>query len=335
MKLLRKIFFPFVPVYYVVVYLRNQLFDWNVLKSKSYNIPIICVGNLSVGGTGKSPMIEYLIRFLKNDYNLATLSRGYKRSSSGLILANSNTKVDEIGDEPYQFHQKFNDVLIAVDEDRQHGIEALLKLERSPDVILLDDAYQHRKVKAGFNILLTTYSNLYIDDYVLPSGDLRESRAGAKRANVVVITKCPNNLTKSDKEIVRMKLRLTDNQRLFFSYIKYENSVRNDDKVLSISKLKGMKFSLITGIANAQPLVDYLKSEDLTFEHLKFKDHYNFSESDLKEFSCKELIVTTEKDFVRLNKKLNSTELYYLPIEMKIDNPNEFNESIKEFVFNF
>ena len=171
MKLLRKIFFPIVPIYYVVTRLRNKLFDLNVFKSKSYNLPIICVGNLSVGGTGKTPMIEYLIRLLQDDNKLATLSRGYKRSTSGFKLANNDTRVDEIGDEPYQFHQKFKDILVAVDEDRQHGIEELLKLDNSPKIILLDDAFQHRKVEASFNILLTTYSNLYVDDILLPTGD--------------------------------------------------------------------------------------------------------------------------------------------------------------------
>jgi len=335
MKLLRKIFFPFVPIYYLVTSLRNKLFDLNILKSKSYNLPVICVGNLSVGGTGKSPMIEYLIRLLQDDVTLATLSRGYKRSTSGFKLANDNTKVDEIGDEPFQFHQKFKDILVAVDEDRQHGIETLQSFENLPSLILLDDAYQHRKVKAGFNILLTTHSNLYSDDIMLPTGDLREPRIGAERANIVVVTKCPNNLDDNNKNRIKNKLNLNDNQNLFFSSIVYDNSVFNDGEVLTVSDLKNRDFTLVTGIANAKPLVDYLKSKGLTFEHINYKDHYNFTDKDLEVLNKKKLIITTEKDFMRLNKQLDDVELFYLPIKVKIDNANEFNKLVKEFVVNF
>ena len=335
MKLLRKIFFPIVPIYYVVTRLRNKLFDLNVLKSKSYNLPIICVGNLSVGGTGKTPMIEYLIRLLQDDNTLATLSRGYKRSTSGFMLANNDTRVDEIGDEPFQFYKKFNNILVAVDEDRQHGIETLQSLESVPSLILLDDAYQHRKVKAGFNILLTTYSNLYSDDIMLPTGDLREPRSGAERANIVVVTKCPNNLDDNDKIRIKSKLNLNENQSLFFSSIVYDDSVFNNGESLSISNLKNKDFTLVTGIANAQPMVDYLKSKDLNFEHLNFKDHYNFTDKDLEVLNQKKLIVTTEKDYVRLNKRIDNAELYYLLIKVDIDNADEFNKLVKHFVLNF
>ena len=335
MKLLRKIFFPIVPIYYVVTSLRNKLFDLNVFKSKSYNLPVICVGNLSVGGTGKTPMIEYLIRLLKDDNTLATLSRGYKRSTSGFKLANGKTKVDEIGDEPYQFHQKFQDILVAVDENRQHGIDELLKLDNSPEVILLDDAFQHRKVKAGFNILLTTYSNLYADDIMLPTGDLREPRKGAERADIVVVTKCPTCISDIEKNSIRNKLNLNDNQSLFFSSIAYEDSVFNDNETHTVSELKDKDFTLVTGIANSKPLVDYLKSESLNFEHLNYKDHYNFTGKDLEFLNQKQLIITTEKDFMRLNNQLTKAKLFYLPIKVEIDNANEFNKLVKEFVVNF
>ena len=335
MKLLRKIFFPIVPIYYVVTSLRNKLFDLNVFKSKSYNLPVICVGNLSVGGTGKTPMIEYLIRLLKDDNTLATLSRGYKRSTSGFKLANGKTKVDEIGDEPYQFYQKFQDILVAVDENRQHGIDELLKLDNSPEVILLDDAFQHRKVKAGFNILLTTYSNLYADDIMLPTGDLREPRKGAERADIVVVTKCPTCISDIEKNSIRNKLNLNDNQSLFFSSIAYEDSVFNDNETHTVSELKDKDFTLVTGIANSKPLVDYLKSESLNFEHLNYKDHYNFTGKDLEFLNQKQLIITTEKDFMRLNNQLTKAKLFYLPIKVEIDNANEFNKLVMEFVVNF
>ncbi len=335
MKLLRKIFFPFVPIYYLVTSSRNKLFDLNVLKSKSYNLPVICVGNLSVGGTGKSPMIEYLVRLLQDKNTLATLSRGYKRNTSGFKLADDTTKVDEIGDEPFQFHQKFKEILVAVDEYRQHGIEKLLKLKDAPDVILLDDAYQHRKVKAGLNILLTTYSNLYIDDYVLPTGNLREPRSGAKRANIVVVTKCPSDLDENDKSRIKSKLKLNDNQSLFFSSIAYEDSIVNDGETPTVSELKGKNFTLVTGIANAQPLVEYLKSNDLNFEHLNYKDHYNFTDEDLEILNKRRLVITTEKDFVRLNNQFDNAKLFYLPIKVKIDNADEFNKLVKQFVVSF
>ena len=335
MKLLRKILFPIVPIYYLVTSLRNKLFDLNVLKSKSYNLPVICVGNLSVGGTGKTPMIEYLIRLLKDDNKLATLSRGYKRSTSGFKLADNSTKVGEIGDEPNQFHQKFRDVLVAVDENRQHGIEELLKLDDSPNVILLDDAFQHRKVKAGLNIMLTTYSNLYAQDIMLPTGNLREPRSGAKRANIVMVTKCPTCISDIEKDSIRNKLNLNNEQGLFFSSIAYNDSVFNDLDTIRVLDLKDKEFTLVTGIANSQPLVDYLKSKSLNFEHLNYKDHYNFTDKDLEILSKKELIITTEKDFMRLNMQLEKAELFYLPIKVAIDNANAFNKLVREFVVNF
>ena len=180
MKFIRIILFPIVPIYYLVTWLRNKLYDTGIKSSKSYDFPVICVGNLSTGGTGKTPMIEYLIRLLKDEKSLATLSRGYKRKTEGFVLADENANANTIGDEPFQFYTKFNAIAVAVDSDRQNGIAQLRKLKIQPEVILLDDAYQHRKVKAGFNILLTAYNNLYYKDMVLPTGNLREPRSGAK-----------------------------------------------------------------------------------------------------------------------------------------------------------
>lgn len=335
MKLLRKIFFPFVPVYFMVTSLRNKLFDWKVLNSKSYHSPIICVGNLSVGGTGKSPVVEYLIRLLKKDYKVATLSRGYKRKTSGFLLAEEKTTFNEIGDEPYQFKKKYKDILVAVDENRQRGIEELLKLDIPPHVILLDDAYQHRKVNAGLNILLTTYNKLFVDDWVLPTGDLREPRRGSNRAQFVVVTKCPNNLKSSEKKIIEKKLGLNENQNLFFSSILYDDLVYNQIGSIPLDSLKNKKITLVTGIANSKPLVGYLKFKNLNFEHLEFKDHYNFTEKDFETFKGKSLILTTEKDFVRIQDSLDHQNLYYLPISINIDKKEIFESLIKEFVASF
>jgi len=335
MKLLRKIFFPIVPVYYLITSLRNKLFDLNLIESKSYNIPIICVGNLSVGGTGKSPMIEYLVRLLQKNYSVAVLSRGYKRSTSGFILANEKTKVEEIGDEPYQFKNKFPDIQVAVDADRQNGIEELLNLNNSPEIILLDDGFQHRKVKAGLYILLTSFHKLYTEDILLPYGDLRESKSGAKRADVIIVTKCPVDLKDEVKAEISNKLNLNNDQNLFFSGITYEDIIYNNKESKPIDNLIGLNFSLVTGIANSQPLLEYLRSKGLTFEHLDFQDHYNFKRKDIDNLKNKKIILTTEKDYTRLKDKLDASKLFYLPISTEINNASDFNELIKQFVIKF
>ena len=193
MILLRKILFPFSILYGIITAIRNYMFDVGFLKSYSFETPIIVVGNLSVGGTGKTPQIEYLIRLFSEKYQVATLSRGYKRKSEGFVLANASTVVEEIGDEPFQFFSKFKTIQVAVDINRKNGIEQLLSQPQKPEVILLDDAFQHRKVKAGFYILLTSYADLYADDWMLPTGNLREYRSNANRAQVIIVTKCPHD----------------------------------------------------------------------------------------------------------------------------------------------
>ncbi len=200
MIILRYLLFPFAILYGIITSIRNILFDKGVLKSYLFDIPIIAVGNLSVGGTGKTPQIEYLIRLLSPKYTVATLSRGYKRKSEGFVLADVNSNAEILGDEPFQMHQKFPNINVAVDADRKNGIEQLLSLSEKPNVILLDDAFQHRKVKAGFYILLSAFDDLFCNDLLLPTGNLRESRSGAKRANVIIITKCPKDLSEIAQE---------------------------------------------------------------------------------------------------------------------------------------
>lgn len=331
MKFIRIILFPIVPIYFVITWLRNWLYNVGIKQSKSYDFPVICVGNLSTGGTGKTPMIEYLIRLLQDEKSLATLSRGYKRKTKGFILADNTANADTIGDEPFQFYRKFKNLTVAVDADRQHGIEKLKALQEQPKVILLDDAYQHRKVRAGFNILLTAYNNLYYKDIVLPTGNLREPRSGANRANVIVVTKCRKDMSESEKLSIATKLRIDSNQQLFFSYVDYATKVESVSKSLDLITLP--KFTLVTGIANAKPLVDYLVSKGLKFDHLEYGDHYNFRASDIETLASKSLILTTEKDYVRL-KDYNSLEgkLFYIPIEVKLDKEEEFNAMVKGFV---
>ncbi|AUP78383.1 tetraacyldisaccharide 4'-kinase [Flavivirga eckloniae] len=332
MIFLRYILFPVVPVYYLVTWLRNRLYDLGIKKSTAYDFPVICVGNLSVGGTGKTPMIEYLVTLLKDDFLVATLSRGYKRKTEGFQLANKDATAESIGDEPFQFYNKFkNDILVAVDANRTNGIKQLRSIDDQPEVILLDDAFQHRKVKAGFNILLTTYSNPYFKDVVLPTGNLREPRSGSKRANIIVITKCPNDLSDAERDAILKKIAPETNQHVFFSSISYSNNVISSNMTKSIEALED--FTLVTGIANATPLVNFLSEKELRFEHLNFKDHHEFSKQDIVELNKKELIVTTEKDFMRL-KQYESLQdkLFYLPISVVINDTEKMNGLIRDFV---
>jgi len=332
MTLIRIVLFPIVPIYYVVTWLRNKFYDLGWKSSKSYNLPVICVGNLSVGGTGKTPTIEYLIRVLQ-DHKVATLSRGYKRESSGFIIADAKATAKTIGDEPFQFYKKFTEVIVSVDTDRQNGIAELIN-QRQPEVILLDDAFQHRKVKAGFNMLLTSYGNLYCDDMVLPTGNLREPKSGAKRAHVILVTKCPSDLSSSEKEQIINKLKPLQHQQVYFSTISYSENVYSESESFPLENLKGKQITLVTGIANPKPFLDYLKSKALDFEHLKYKDHHVFSDSDLEILKQKALILTTEKDYVRLKDdfKSNPSQLLYLPISFQIDDKERFSGRVKAFV---
>ena len=332
MKFLRYILFPIIPIYYIVTWTRNKLYDLGWKKGKSYSFPIICVGNLSVGGTGKSPMIEYLVRLLKTDYKVATLSRGYKRKTLGFKLADLNDSAKTIGDEPFQFYNKFgSDVLVAVDANRQHGIENLRNLTNKPDIILLDDAFQHRKVQAGFNILLTAYNDLYCNDFVLPTGNLREPKNGAKRADIIVVTKCPENISIQQKEQIKIELQPEANQLVVFSSIIYSKEVFLAEKSLKLTQLKS--FTLVTGIANPKPLLEYLQGLNLEFEHISFKDHHSFSEKEIAELAVLDCILTTEKDYMRLKDEIVlKNNLFYLPIEIIMDRPELLNTEILRFV---
>ncbi len=335
MKLLRKLLFPIVPVYYVVTWLRNLCYDSGIFKSKSYELPIICVGNLSVGGTGKTPMIEYLISILKEDYKVATLSRGYKRSTKGFQMANTGSSASSIGDEPFQFFQKYKSIIVSVDSDRQNGISELQKTENSPEIILLDDAFQHRRVKAGLNILLTTFDKLYMNDFALPTGDLREPKSGAKRADIIVVTKCPNNVSDKKKKAILNRINPLANQMVFFSEIQYSETLYSNNDPKPMSYLKDKKFTLVTGIANANPLLKYLNDEGYNYEHLNFKDHHSFSENEIKCLSNKELLLTTEKDFTRLKDRIPVSKLYYLPIKVSVSESEKFNTRILDFVSSY
>ncbi|MEN9907937.1 MAG: hypothetical protein RLZZ540_1078 [Bacteroidota bacterium] len=334
MNLLRKILFPFAILYGLITAIRNFLFDKGILKSYSFDLPVIAVGNLSVGGTGKTPQIEYLIRLLSPKYKLATLSRGYKRKSEGFVLADANANAEILGDEPFQFFQKFPNIQVAVDANRKNGIEQLLSNNPKPEVILLDDAYQHRKVKAGFYILLTAYSDIYAADYMLPTGNLRESRSGAKRADVVVVTKCPPNLSAAERLSIKNKLKLAKNQELYFSCIAYDDCIYSENSMIEISEIRDEKKLLLAGIAKPGPFFSYLKNPNDVC--LTYPDHHHFSENDIKEIIIKaqdSIIITTEKDYVRLKGSLPDEQLFYLAIQSSFfSEADQFDKTIKKYV---
>jgi len=336
MNIIRKILFPFAILYGFITSIRNFLFDKGILKSTSFDIPVIAVGNLSVGGTGKTPQIEYLIRLLSDQYKIATLSRGYKRKSEGFVLADSTSNAEILGDEPFQFYQKFPNIQVAVDANRTNGITQLLSQKEKPQIILLDDAYQHRKVKAGFYILLTSYDDLYADDFMLPTGNLRESRSGANRANIVVVTKCPKDLSAQKQEEIRLKLKLSSAQQSFFSYIDYDDAIYSKDRKIAVNEIKNESKLLLAGIAKPTPFFDYLKNEK--DECLTFPDHHHFLDSDLDTIQNKaqsKKIVTTEKDYVRLKDSKLVSQLYYLPIKSTfINNKQNFDKTVLEYVKN-
>lgn len=312
MEVLRKLLFPISLMYALVVGVRNFLFDVEVFKSKAFKTPTICIGNLSVGGTGKTPMSEFLISLLKDDYKVALLSRGYRRESKGFVLASTKSTVNDLGDEPYQIYSKFPEIAVAVDTDRRNGIR-ILEQKVSPDVILLDDAFQHRKVKYGFSMLLTAYDNLYVNDWYLPTGNLRDSKREAKRADVIIVTKCPPTLKDSGRQRIIQKLKAEHHQQVLFSFLAYDSEFKGDTNSCPLDYFKDKKLTLVTGIAKPEPLVAYLKTSGLVFKHLRFKDHHAFTENELQQLRTREYLLTTEKDYVRLKGKVEN--VYYLPIK--------------------
>ena len=315
MQNLRLLLYPFSILYDGITSLRNYAFDKGILKQHEFDIPIIAVGNLSTGGTGKTPMIEYFIKKNKG-LRIGVLSRGYGRKTSGYIELDVNDTVEKVGDEPLQIKIKFKDSIVsAVCEKRVDGINLLLE-NHDLDIILLDDAYQHRHVKANHYVLLTSYGNLYKDDYLLPAGNLRESRSGANRAQTVVVTKCPSSISVEETLEIEKKLDLLPSQELCFSYIAYDDFVYgNNDVVKDLNDFKGMQVTVVTGIANPTPFIEYLK-KFITVDHLRYTDHHNFTNEEVELIRSKKIVITTEKDSVRL-RNYDLDNVMYLPIQTK------------------
>ncbi len=332
MGLLRKLLFPFSLIYDLVAQSRNFLFDKQIFKSATYDIPIIAVGNLSVGGTGKTPMIQYLIELLSKQHRIATLSRGYGRNTKGFILATEKESAKSIGDEPFQIFEKFPIIQVAVDADRQNGIQNLLAQKNPPEIILLDDAFQHRKVKAGFYILLTAFDKLFSDDLILPAGNLRESRAGARRADVVVVTKCPPGISSAKMSEIENKLGLEPSQKLYFTTIDYSDNLCGKDENFIQEFFMEKPKVLVAGIAD--PTLFFNQFENV-IDKLIFPDHHSFTEKDIlkiKKIANGNMIITTEKDYVRL-KDFGLEHIYYLPIKTRfIERGKEFEKIIKDYV---
>ena len=334
MNLFRKILFPFAILYGFITSIRNFLFDKGILASYSFELPIIVVGNLSVGGTGKTPQIEYLIRLLSERYTIATLSRGYKRKSKGFVLANANATAETLGDEPYQFYQKFPSIQVAVDADRKNGIEQLLAQSHPPQVILLDDAFQHRKVKAGFYILLTAYDDLFVDDFLLPTGNLRESRSGAQRADVIVVTKCPTTLSEAEQTRIKQRIKSYSAAPVYFSTIAFDDCVHSSTASVPVTTIQQTACVLVAGIAKPDSFFDYLiNSESIC---LTYPDHHHFTDSDIQDIQQQagdKLIVTTEKDYVRLKDSELKDQLYYLPIRTSfMVDSNKFDAAVLDYL---
>lgn len=335
---------PFSLLYGLGAFIRNKLFDRGILKEKSFDTPIINVGNLSTGGTGKTPHVEYLITLLKDDYQVATLSRGYGRETKGYREVTRESSYLEAGDEPVQFAGKFSDIKVVVCENRVEGVSKLIETD-DPDVIILDDAYQHRYIRPGLNILLTDFYKPYSDDFVIPSGTLREFRSGAKRADIVVVTKTePAVLSPIMKKVMMKKLKIRPYQRLYFSYINYLPPVSLFNKTKFLDEHVTTLF-LITGIANPYPFQEEMKKRCSEIYYFTYQDHHSFTEKEIakilsdfnRHLSPKKAIVTTEKDAKRLivepfMSMLVNVPIYYAPIKVDLHQRESFDLTIKSFI---
>lgn len=329
----QKLLYPFSLIYGSVAAFRRWLYRKGVLCAYQAPIPTIGVGNLSVGGTGKTPHVEYIIRLLPEHFNIATLSRGYKRKTKGFVLANDidpkELSAEMIGDEPLQFFTKFPHVKVAVDENRTEGIQQLL--QRFPDLqcIILDDCYQHLKIKKpDLNILITEYAAPYALDYPLPAGRLREFRSAARYADIVIVSKCPENLTEQQRADMTKLLKLQDYQHLFFTAMRYGELAALNECGRKQQITPQTEVVLLTAIAHPEPLIEYLSEKFKIIHHYHFPDHHYFSEKEIEEIKKtyfsegiqNRIVVTTEKDSMRLiygriMKQSDAIPLFSLPVE--------------------
>jgi len=336
---------PFSWLYGLIVFFRNKFFDWGIFKQEEFDIPIICIGNITVGGTGKTPHTEYLIRLLQNKYRVGVLSRGYKRKTNGFVLATKDSTSKDIGDESFQIKNKFPDIIVAVDGDRRRGIKNMLALKNPPQVILLDDAFQHRYVKPSFTIVLSDFNRPVYEDILLPAGRLREPFGAIDEANMIIVTKCPHDLQPIDYRIITHDINPFPYQSLYFTTLNYSEVkpvFPDSGKKQPLEFLRNKDILLATGIASPAMILKMLSEYTAKVETITYPDHYNFKSKDIKHISDKfksiqsenKIILVTEKDASRLILKKNidkeiKKQLYYLPIEISfMENKSDFNAKI-------
>ncbi|MEC5395044.1 tetraacyldisaccharide 4'-kinase [Bergeyella sp. RCAD1439] len=332
--------YPFALLYGLGSGVRNLMYSIGLFRSTGFRTPVINVGNLSVGGSGKSPMVMHLAELLSKNYRTGVLSRGYGRQTKGYGITNYESSYKTVGDEAMQLFERFkNRFVIGVAEKRVPGAKKMIA-DMDLEVLILDDAMQHRAIKAGLNILMTDYNDPYFKDHLLPAGNLRESRSGAKRAQIIMVSKCPDDLTEEKKQYFISRIKPLHYQKVFFSSISYDEHVYSKDKKLPDNNLAYYDILLITGIANPAPLLNHLSKFSQRVKHLKFRDHHNFTEQDLKNIMQEykklgeyKLILTTEKDYVRLKAfDYMKEKVYYWPINITIDKQEEFNQIITDYV---
>ena len=337
MEILRFVLFPFALAYGLAVHIRNKMFDWGIIKPVSFPIPVISIGNLVAGGSGKTPMTEYLVRLLKEDFKVATLSRGYRRKTKGFRIIDPTDKPEMAGDEPLQFATKFPNVSVAVDESRKHGIRQLMAEVPGLEAVILDDAFQHRYVKPGLSILVTDYHKIYMKDYLLPVGRLREHRKSCKRANIIVVSKTPRIFSPLVRRQLLEELKPMPHQLVCFSYIAYEDwiPVFPDSPVIGMDDRKVNTILMVTGIANPSPMEEYIRPFCSELSLIEYPDHHKFNEKDLLSIrdtfnslpTRRKLVVTTEKDAMRLRtpaaiKLIGDLPIYYITIRFNF-HPND------------
>lgn len=343
----RLVLLPISLLYWLAIYIRNLLYDKQLIRSATFGLPLISVGNLAIGGTGKSPMVEYLVSLLKSHYQVATLSRGYRRRTKGYALATPESTALDIGDEPLALYRKFPDIPIAVGEERLLAIPELLHDHPTIQAILLDDAFQHRTIEAGLNILLTEYNNLFTRDFYLPTGDLRDLKRRYKEAEIIVVTKCKEALSEFEKNKLILEINPVAEQKIFFTKLSYGTPYHLFDKT-PVSLSSQLEVLLVTGISNPVPLKKWVESQTQSYQLLQYRDHHIFTLEDLrdikKEFqklaTSQSLILTTEKDAVRLEKfaeDFKGLPIFVVPIrhEFLFNEQTEFDHTVISFLENF
>ena len=334
MNKFRILLFPFALVYLVITTFRNFLYDVNFLKSYSFDSTIIGVGNLSLGGTGKTPFVEFLIKKYSKRFNIALISRGYKRKSIGFYKADSNSSPDLIGDEPFQIFKKFSNITVAVDKNRANAISKILNEEKRTNLFILDDSFQHRKVIPDVNIILTTFNDPFYDDCIFPIGNLRESKKSINRADIVVVTKSPKDLKTDKKNQIKSKLNIAHHQNVFFTSINYGNILKGDAN-FKINDLKNKKVLIVSGIANSGSFVEFFSQNNIEYEHVNFSDHHYYTQEDINKIESdnESLIITTEKDFQKIQFLERKNKWYYLEIETKFIGDEEKFDSVLQRSF--